>query len=205
MPITLLDLILLGGDADFGAARDGPRVHARGAVDRLVGGGRAAHALLLPQAQARSLLQYFTNDIVASAITIGGVFLGTLLIVSIITIKISDMILDSRVGALDRTLGFLFGLGARAGDRGRRLPVLRLAGAGPQPARMGEERQVAGGPAGNRAMADVDVAGDPESTILKRLKRNKPEDQDQPDSADRRPLPALDRPPAASPLPSRNS
>jgi membrane protein required for colicin V production len=38
------------------------------------------------------------------------VFLGTLLIVSVVTIKISDMILDSRVGALDRTLGFLFGL-----------------------------------------------------------------------------------------------
>ncbi len=28
-----------------------------------------------------------------------------------ITVRISDMILDSRVGALDRTLGFLFGLG----------------------------------------------------------------------------------------------
>jgi membrane protein required for colicin V production len=35
----------------------------------------------------------------------------TLLIVSIITVRISDMILDSRIGALDRTLGFLFGLG----------------------------------------------------------------------------------------------
>ena len=42
---------------------------------------------------------------------IGGVFLVTLLIVSIITVRISDMVLDSRIGALDRTLGFLFGLG----------------------------------------------------------------------------------------------
>src|SRR4029079_6911438 len=42
---------------------------------------------------------------------IGGVFLVTLLVVSVITIRISDAILDSRVGALDRTLGFLFGLG----------------------------------------------------------------------------------------------
>ena len=42
---------------------------------------------------------------------IGGVFLGTLLIVSMITVRVSDMILDSRIGALDRTLGFLFGLG----------------------------------------------------------------------------------------------
>ena len=28
-----------------------------------------------------------------------------------ITVRVSDMILDSRIGALDRTLGFLFGLG----------------------------------------------------------------------------------------------
>ena len=42
---------------------------------------------------------------------IGGVFLITLLAVSVITVRISDMVLDSRVGALDRTLGFLFGLG----------------------------------------------------------------------------------------------
>jgi len=55
--------------------------------------------------------QQFTNDYVATGVVIGGLFLGTLLIVSIITIKISDTILDSRIGALDRTLGFLFGLG----------------------------------------------------------------------------------------------
>ncbi len=61
---------------------------------------------LLPIAKA-----YFNNDIVAAGAVIGGVFLGTLLIVSIITVRISDMILDSRIGALDRTLGFLFGLG----------------------------------------------------------------------------------------------
>ena len=47
----------------------------------------------------------------AAGVTVGGIFLLTLLIVSVITVRISDMILDSRVGALDRTLGFLFGLG----------------------------------------------------------------------------------------------
>ena len=46
----------------------------------------------------------------AKVVTIGGIFLGTLIVVAVITIKISDMILDSRIGALDRTLGFLFGL-----------------------------------------------------------------------------------------------
>src|SRR5262249_10958304 len=46
-------------------------------------------------------LQYVSNDIVASVAAVAVAFLGTLLIVSIITIRISDMILDSRVGALD--------------------------------------------------------------------------------------------------------
>ena len=55
--------------------------------------------------------EYITNEYLAYGVVIAGVFLGMLLIVSVITIKISDSILDSRIGALDRTLGFLFGLG----------------------------------------------------------------------------------------------
>jgi membrane protein required for colicin V production len=55
--------------------------------------------------------QYVTNELVAKGVAIGGLFLITLLIISLFTVKISDLILDSRVGALDRTLGFLFGLG----------------------------------------------------------------------------------------------
>ncbi|MEJ8573384.1 CvpA family protein [Microbaculum marinum] len=39
-----------------------------------------------------------------------GIFVITLIIVSFITMRISDFILDSRIGALDRTLGFVFGL-----------------------------------------------------------------------------------------------
>ncbi|MCM5555445.1 CvpA family protein [Pleomorphomonas sp. NRK KF1] len=44
--------------------------------------------------------------LVASA---GGVFVITLIIVSFITMRISDYVLDSRIGPLDRTLGFVFG------------------------------------------------------------------------------------------------
>ena len=39
------------------------------------------------------------------------IFFVTLIVVSIITVKISDAILDSKIGALDRSLGFLFGAG----------------------------------------------------------------------------------------------
>lgn len=64
-----------------------------------------AYGKLLPAATA-----YFNSDLIAKATVIGGVFLVTLLVVSVVTVRISDMVLDSRVGALDRTLGFLFGL-----------------------------------------------------------------------------------------------
>jgi membrane protein required for colicin V production len=60
---------------------------------------------LLPAAK-----QYVNNDIVATAVTAAGLFIGTLIIISVLTVRIADMILDSRIGALDRTLGFLFGL-----------------------------------------------------------------------------------------------
>ncbi|WP_246252536.1 CvpA family protein [Ancylobacter pratisalsi] len=63
------------------------------------------YPLVLPYAK-----QHIANDTFAMAATVGAVFLLTLLIVSIITVRISDLVLDSRIGALDRTLGFLFGL-----------------------------------------------------------------------------------------------
>jgi membrane protein required for colicin V production len=37
------------------------------------------------------------------------VFFATLIVVSLLTVKLSDLILDSKIGALDRSLGFLFG------------------------------------------------------------------------------------------------
>jgi len=61
---------------------------------------------LLPIAQTQ-----ISSEILAKAAVIGGVFLTVLIIVSLITIKISDAILDSKIGVLDRTLGFAFGLG----------------------------------------------------------------------------------------------
>ena len=62
------------------------------------------HPQLLPTAK-----QYISNDTVALIATIAALFLGTLIVVSLITARISDFVLDSRIGALDRTLGFVFG------------------------------------------------------------------------------------------------
>jgi membrane protein required for colicin V production len=53
--------------------------------------------------------QYISNQTIAVIAAIAAVFLVTLIVVALITVKISDFILDSRIGPLDRTLGFLFG------------------------------------------------------------------------------------------------
>lgn len=61
---------------------------------------------LLPIAE-----RYINDRTVALGATVVGLFFVTLLLVSLITMRISDFILDSKAGPLDRTLGFLFGAG----------------------------------------------------------------------------------------------
>ncbi|EJF85686.1 CvpA family protein [Candidatus Bartonella washoeensis] len=53
--------------------------------------------------------QYISNKMVALITTLVTIFIIILIITSIITMKISDFIIDSRIGILDRTIGFLFG------------------------------------------------------------------------------------------------
>src|SRR6266849_3648934 len=130
-----------------------------------------AYPKLLPQAK-----QYFTSDLVATAAVVGGVFLGTLIVVSVFTIKISDMVLDSRIGALDRTLGFVFGLA-----RGLVIVVVAFLffawlvpeRSQPEWVRSAKSRVVLQG-TGDWLMSML--PDDPESTILKRLKKPKPEE-----------------------------
>jgi membrane protein required for colicin V production len=110
MPITLLDIILIAVmliSALLAMIRGFMREVlsiAAWVIAALV--TLYSFSKLLPLAKG-----YFNNDIVAYAVVIGGTFLGTLLVVSVITVRFSDMVLDSRIGALDRTMGFLFGLG----------------------------------------------------------------------------------------------
>ncbi len=53
--------------------------------------------------------QYIANEHIALGVSVASVFLLTLIVVSYITMRISDFVLDSRIGALDRSLGFVFG------------------------------------------------------------------------------------------------
>jgi membrane protein required for colicin V production len=52
---------------------------------------------------------YVSKEPWASIASATAIFFVALILVSIITVNLSDAILDSKVGALDRSLGFLFG------------------------------------------------------------------------------------------------
>jgi membrane protein required for colicin V production len=177
MPITLLDIVLI-----VVMLVSGLLAMIRGFMREVLSiASWAAAALvtlyafpkLLPQAK-----QYFTSDMVATGVVIAGVFLGTLIIVSIFTIKISDMILDSRVGALDRTLGFLFGLA-----RGLVIVVvafLFFAWLVPERSQpdwvKGAKSRVVLQGTGEWLMSML--PDDPETTILRRLRRPKGDEQE---------------------------
>lgn len=53
--------------------------------------------------------QYIADKNLALGVTVVGIFFVTLIVVSLVTMRLSDFILDSKAGPLDRTLGFIFG------------------------------------------------------------------------------------------------
>ena len=181
MPITLLDIILL-----LVMLVSGLLAMIRGFMREILSIGAWGVAALVTLYSYPRVLplakQYFNSDLVAAAVSAGGVFLTTLLIVSIITARVSDMVLDSRVGALDRTLGFLFGLA-----RGLVIVVVAFLffawlvpdRSQPEWVRSAKSKLVLQN-TGQWLMSML--PDDPESTILKRLKKPKLEDQDTPDA-----------------------
>src|SRR5271163_5027545 len=56
------------------------------------------------------LTPYIHKEVIAQAAAAAIAFFVTLIIVSLFTVRLSDAILDSKIGALDRTLGFVFGV-----------------------------------------------------------------------------------------------
>ncbi len=108
MPFSVLDLVVIGIvliSALLAAVRGFTR-EVLAIVAWVVAAAAAwyLHPMALPIAQ-----QYISSNTVALVASIGAIFVITLIIVSIITVQISDLILDSRIGALDRTLGLFFG------------------------------------------------------------------------------------------------
>src|SRR5580765_6860544 len=160
MPVTILDLVLLAVMLISGLLamvrgfmREILSIAAWGAAALVT---LYAFSKLLPTAKT-----YFGSDTIAAVVVVAGTFIGTLIVVSVITVRISDMILDSRIGALDRTLGFLF-FSWLVPDKQR-----------PDWITGAKSRMVLQG-TGDWLMSLL--PDDPENTILKRFKKNKPED-----------------------------
>ena len=108
MPITLLDGILVGFtlvSAMLAMVRGLSREIL--SIASWIAAAAAAfflYPLVLPYVQPD-----IDNKQVAMVAAAGVVFVVALIIVTLITMKIADWIIDSRIGALDRTLGFLYG------------------------------------------------------------------------------------------------
>lgn len=66
----------------------------------------AAYMYFYHKDVARSFIQ---GDIVPDAVTVLGSFVVSLIVLHLITMWIADLVVDSKVGPLDRTMGFVFG------------------------------------------------------------------------------------------------
>jgi membrane protein required for colicin V production len=194
MPITILDLVLL-----VVMLISGLLAMVRGfmrEVLSIVSWGVAALAAVFAVPRVGPWAKQFfgtLGDTAVSFIVGGGIFLLTLLIVSIFTVRISDMVLDSRIGALDRTLGFVFGLA-----RGLIIVVVAFlffawfvpeSRNQPDWVRSAKSKVLLQG-TGQWLMSML--PDDPENIILKRLRRHKGDEQEPQDAPDQRSgLPAV--------------
>lgn len=176
MPITILDLVLLAVMLISGLL-----AMVRGFMREILSIAAWGTAALVTLYSYQRLLPtaktYISNDTIASIAVIAGVFIATLIVVSIITVRISDMILDSRIGALDRTLGFLFGLA-----RGLLIVVVAflffawLVPAKQRPVWVTNAKSLTVLQSTGDWLLSL-LPDDPENTILKRFKKTKPEDE----------------------------
>src|SRR5215212_4537075 len=111
MPFQLLDLILIGIMVISGllALMRGFTREVLSLAAWGIAGVAALGAVLSPDLNQLAG-QYLQPEIVAKIALGGGVFLIVLIVMSLISVRIADWVLDSAAGAFDRTLGFAYGL-----------------------------------------------------------------------------------------------
>ncbi len=108
MPITILDGILIGVML-ISAILAMIRGFVREVLSIVSWVIAFVAALLLYKQLLPYVKEYVSHEMVATVVSGAAIFLVVLIVVSYITMRISDFVLDSRIGALDRTFGFLFG------------------------------------------------------------------------------------------------
>ncbi|WP_416355388.1 CvpA family protein [Aureimonas phyllosphaerae] len=108
MTVTLLDAILIAIMLVSGLLAM-VRGFSREILSVLSWVAAAAAAYAFYERLTPFMSNYIHNEKIALVASAAAIFFGTLIVVSFITLKIADFIIDSRIGAIDRTLGFLFG------------------------------------------------------------------------------------------------
>lgn len=108
MPITLLDGILVGFTL-VSAMLAMVRGFSREILSIGSWAAAAVAAYFFYPAVVPYLQPHINNVQLQMAAAAAIIFFIALIVVTVITMKIADFIIDSRIGALDRTLGFLYG------------------------------------------------------------------------------------------------
>ena len=189
MPITLLDGILVGFTL-VSAMLAMVRGFSREILSVVSWAAAAAAAFFFYKPVLPYIQPYVENEKIAMAAAAGVVSIIALIVVSVITMKLADWIIDSRIGALDRTLGFLYG--AARGILVVAVALLFfnwLAGA-KAPAWIANAKSK---PLLESIGAKLEslLPEDPENAILKKLNPNQPAAPETPPAAD---APAADAP-----------
>lgn len=108
MPITLLDGLFIGLVL-ISAVLAMVRGFSREVLSIASWVAAAAAAFLFYDNLTPFMSDYIDNALIAQLAAAAAIFLVALIVVTVITTRLSDMIIDSRIGPLDRTLGFVFG------------------------------------------------------------------------------------------------
>lgn len=111
-PLTYLDAALLAMMLVSGllAMYRGFTREVLSILSWIAAAGAALYFVLYHKSAAEQLAQQFHSPVVVAQIATGAIiFLLVLVIVHLVTARVSDSILDSSVGMIDRVLGFVFG------------------------------------------------------------------------------------------------
>jgi membrane protein required for colicin V production len=72
--------------------------------------GSAAIAVYMYLYHPEIAQQYIAEELVANIATVVVTFIVSLIVLHLLTMRIADFVVDSRIGPIDRTLGFVFGV-----------------------------------------------------------------------------------------------
>lgn len=108
MPVTVLDVIVLVVVL-ISAILAMIRGFVREVLSVASWVAAAAAAYFFYKSLLPTVEQYIDNHNVAIIVSVAAIFFVTLIVASYITMKISDFVIDSRIGAVDRAFGFVFG------------------------------------------------------------------------------------------------